>query len=101
MTRSPNGPSRKLLICVHHPFDQWNAPAWFPTRLQQEYPQVGVVHLPDYKRVDEEIVDAEIVIAWSIRPQQIAAAERLRSIHSPAAAAHPPVSPEFVTSAIA
>jgi len=68
MTRSPDHPIR-ILIFVHHPFDQWNAPDWFPKRLQQELPQVDVVNLPDYKRVDEEIVDAEIVIAWSIRPE--------------------------------
>ena len=65
----------KLLIFVHHPFDQWNAPDWFPKKLQQEFSQVSVVNLPDYKHVDEQIVDAEIVIAWSIRPEQIAAAK--------------------------
>jgi D-2-hydroxyacid dehydrogenase (NADP+) len=100
MTRSPDGSIRKLLIFVHHPFDQWNAPAWFPKRLQQEFPQVKVVNLPDYKRVDEEIVDAEIVMAWSIRPQQIAAAKRLRWIHSPAAAVNQLMFPELIDSEI-
>jgi phosphoglycerate dehydrogenase-like enzyme len=100
MTRSPNHSIRKLLICVHHPFDQWNAPDWFPTRLSQEFPQVNIVHLPDYKGVDEEIVDAEIVIAWSIRPEQIARAKRLRWIHSPAAAVHQLIFPQLVNSDI-
>jgi phosphoglycerate dehydrogenase-like enzyme len=100
MTRSPDGSICKLLIFVHHPFDQWNAPAWFPERLQQEFPQVKVVNLPDYKRVDEEIVDAEIVMAWSIRPQQIAAAKRLRWIHSPAAAVNQLMFPELIDSEI-
>jgi len=86
----------KLLIFVHHPFDQWNAPAWFPQRLQQEFPNINVVHLPDYQRVDEEIGDAEIVVAWSIRPEQIAAAKKLRWIHSPAAAVHQLIFPELV-----
>jgi len=100
MTRSPDGAMRKLLIFVHHPFDQWNVPDWFPTRLQKEFPQVRVVDLPDYKHVDEEIVDAEIVMAWSIRPQQIAAAKRLRWIHSPAAAVHQLMFPELIHSEI-
>ena len=100
MTRSSDHPTRKLLICVHHPFDQWNAPDWFPKRLSQEFPQVKVVNLPDYKRVDEEIGDAEIVIAWSIRPEQIAAAKKLRWIHSPAAAVHQLIFPELVNSDI-
>jgi phosphoglycerate dehydrogenase-like enzyme len=91
----------KLLICVHHPFDQWNAPVWFPNRLQQEFPDIHVVHLPDYKRMDEEINEAEIVIAWSIRPAQIARARTLRWIHSPAAAVHQLIFPELVESDIA
>jgi D-2-hydroxyacid dehydrogenase (NADP+) len=90
----------KLLIFVRHPFDQWNVPAWFAQRLQQEFPQLDVVSLPDYKRVDEEIVDAEIAIAWSIRPEQIVAAKKLRWIHSPAAAVHQLIFPELVTSDI-
>jgi phosphoglycerate dehydrogenase-like enzyme len=98
MTRSSDQPMRKLLICVRHPFDQWNAPDWFPKRLSHEFPQVNVVHLPDYTRVDEEIGDAEIVIAWSIRPEQVAAAKKLRWIHSPAAAVHQLIFPELVNS---
>ena len=99
MTRSSDHPIR-VLICVHHPFDQWNAPAWFGERLLREFPQIEIVHLPDYKRVDEEITDAEIVIAWSIRPEQIAAARKLRWIHSPAAAVHQLMFPEIVNSEI-
>ena len=90
----------KLLIFVHHPFDQWNAPPWFSKRLQQEFPQLDIVNLPDYKRVDEEIVNAEIVIAWSIKPEQIAAAKKLRWIHSPAAAVHQLMFPELIHSEI-
>src|SRR5271165_2481132 len=105
MTRSPDDPIhndsiRKLLICVRHPFDQWNAPTWFSERLSQEFPKVNVVHLPDYTRLDKEIVDAEILVAWSIRPEQIAAAKKLRWIHSPAAAVHQLIFPELVNSEI-
>ena len=91
---------RKLLIFVHHPFDLWNAPSWFAERLQAEFPQLNVVHLPDYQRVDSEIPDTEIGIAWSIRPEQIKAAKRLRWIHSPAAAVHQLIFPELVESDI-
>jgi phosphoglycerate dehydrogenase-like enzyme len=90
----------KLLIFVHHPFALWNAPPWFPERLRQAFPQVEVVHLPDYRRVDAEICDAEIGIAWSIRPEQIKVAKKLRWIHSPAAAVHQLIFPELVESDI-
>jgi phosphoglycerate dehydrogenase-like enzyme len=90
----------KLLIFVHHPFDLWNAPAWFGERLQKDFLRLNVIHLPDYKRVDEEIVDAEVAITWSVRPEQIKAAKKLRWIHSPAAAVHQLMFPELVNSDI-
>src|SRR5712671_4896116 len=90
----------KLLIFVCHPFDLWNAPDWFSEHLQREFPQLDVVFLPDYKRVDTEIPDAEIGVAWSIRPEQIKAAKKLRWIHSPAAAVHQLIFPELVESDI-
>ena len=99
MNRSSDHPIR-ILICVRHPFDQWNVPDWFAERLQRKFPQVHVVHLPDYKRMDEKIVDAEIVVSWSVRPQQITAAKKLRWIHSTAAAVHQLMFPELVSSDI-
>jgi phosphoglycerate dehydrogenase-like enzyme len=93
-------PMRKLLICVHHHFDQWNAPAWFAERLRKEFPQLEIVHLPDYARADVEMADAEIVIAWSLRQQQIPKARKLRWIHSPAAAVNQLMFPEIVDSEI-
>ena len=99
MTRHSNH-SIKLLIFVHHPFDLWNAPAWFAERLRVEFPQLEVVQLADYKRVDAEIPDAEIAVTWSVRPEQIKAAKKLRWIHSPAAAVHQLIFPEIVDSNI-
>ncbi|MBZ5546986.1 MAG: D-2-hydroxyacid dehydrogenase [Acidobacteriia bacterium] len=90
----------KLLIFVHHPFDLWCAPAWFPERLRSEFFELNIVHLPDYKRVDEEILDTEIAITWSVRPEQIKSAKKLRWIHSPAAAVHQLIFPELVNSDI-
>lgn len=90
----------KILIAVHHPFDQWNAPAWLPERLGDEFPQLKVVLLPDYKRVDAEIVDADIVVAWSLRREQISAAKKLKWIHSPAAAVNQLLFAELVESEV-
>jgi phosphoglycerate dehydrogenase-like enzyme len=93
-------PSCKLLICVHHPFDQWNAPVWFAERLRKDFPNIAISHLSDYSRLNEEIVDADVLMAWSIRPEQIAAAKKLRWIHSPAAAVNQLMFPELVNSEI-
>lgn len=90
----------KLLIFLHHPFNLWNAPGWFAERLRTKFPSLDIVHLPDYKRVDAEIVDAEIAVTWSVRPEQIKSAKKLRWIHSPAAAVHQLIFPELVESSI-
>ncbi|HZE26428.1 MAG TPA: D-2-hydroxyacid dehydrogenase [Terriglobales bacterium] len=86
----------KLLIAVHHRFALWNAPAWVPGKLRQEFPQLDVVQLPSYDDIETHIRDAEILIAWSVRPEQIKHARNLRWIHSPAAAVHQLVYPEIV-----
>jgi phosphoglycerate dehydrogenase-like enzyme len=88
----------KLLIVLHHRFDLWTAPAWFSEKLRADFPQVEVVHLRSYEGLEAEIRDAEILIAWSLRPEQFKAAERLRWLHSPAAAVHQLIFPELVTS---
>jgi phosphoglycerate dehydrogenase-like enzyme len=90
----------KLLIVARHFFELWNAPSWFAERVRADFPHVEVSHLPDYSGVDAEILDAEIAIAWSVRPEQIKTARKLRWIHSPAAAVHQLIFPELVNSDI-
>jgi phosphoglycerate dehydrogenase-like enzyme len=90
----------KLLIVVHHRFALWNAPTWVSENLQLEFPQVDVVHLPGYENLDAQIPDAEVLITWSVRAEQIRSARKLRWIHSPAAAVHQLMYPELVESEI-
>src|SRR5271169_3191062 len=90
----------KLLIALYHHFELWQMPGWFPERLRREFPQLDVVHLPDYDRVTEEIADADIAISWSLRGEQIKAARKLRWIHSTAAAVHHLMTPELRASDI-
>jgi phosphoglycerate dehydrogenase-like enzyme len=90
----------KLLIVLSHRFDLWNAPDWFAEKLRAEFPQLEIVHLKSYDRAAEELRDAEIAIAWSLRPEQFKAATRLRWIHAPAAAVHQLMFPELVESDI-
>lgn len=90
----------KLLIVLHHRFHLWQAPEWFPERLRRDFPDLAVVHLSDYRRVNEEIVDADIAIAWSLTGEQIRAAKNLKWIHSTATAVHALMSPELRASDI-
>ena len=88
----------KLLIALHHRFELWTAPAWVRERLQQQFPQMEIVQLPDYSGVTEQIRDADAALAWSLRPEQFRAARKLRWIHSTAAAVHQLMFPELVAS---
>jgi len=90
----------KLLIALYHRFELWQMPAWFSERLQREFPQLDVVHLPNYERVNEEIGDADIAISWSLRGEQIKTAKKLKWIHSTAAAVHQLMTPELLESDI-
>jgi phosphoglycerate dehydrogenase-like enzyme len=90
----------KLLIVLHHRFELWRAPAWLAGRLRRGFPQVEIVDLPSYEEIEAQIRDAEIVIAWSLRSEQLKSAHQLRWIHSPAAAVHQLMLPEVVNSNI-
>jgi D-2-hydroxyacid dehydrogenase (NADP+) len=90
----------KLLIVVHHRFELWNAPAWLAQRLLDDFPNLEVVQLPSYAGIDEQLVDAEILVAWSLRAEQVHAAKQLRWIHSPVAAVHLLMIPEIIQSDI-
>ena len=90
----------KLLIALYHRFELWQMPQWFSERLRREFPQLEVVHLPNYDRVTEEIADTDIAISWSLRGEQIKTAGKLRWIHSTAAAVHQLMTPELCASDI-
>lgn len=90
----------KLLIALYHRFQPWVAPQWFSERLRADFPQLEIVQLPNYDRVSEEIVDADLAIAWSLRGDQIAPAKKLRWVHSTAAAVHALLTPELQASNI-
>jgi phosphoglycerate dehydrogenase-like enzyme len=57
-----------------------------------------VVHLPTYDRMSEEIPDTDILIGWSMKPEQFVSAPGLKWIHSPAAAVHQLMFPELIKS---
>jgi phosphoglycerate dehydrogenase-like enzyme len=90
----------KILIVHHHRFELWHAPAWLRERLQKAFPAFTFVQLEDYERIAEEIADTDIFIGWSLRPDQLAAAKRLKWIHSPAAAIHQLMYPELINSSV-
>src|SRR5262249_55725673 len=83
-----------------HNLDLWITPEWFADRLRKEFPQFDVKRLPSWDGIERELPETEIAFTFQIRPEQIRLASNLRWIHSPAAAVHHFMFPEFVNSDI-
>jgi phosphoglycerate dehydrogenase-like enzyme len=90
----------KFVILIHHRFELWNVPDWFVPRLQREFPDVVFQHFTDYDVATPHLHDADAVMTWSLRPDQLAVANLLRWIHSPAAAVHLLMIPQIINSDI-
>jgi phosphoglycerate dehydrogenase-like enzyme len=88
----------KVLIAQKHWFSLWVMPEWVVERLRSDFPEHHFVYIKDYAAIDREIPDAEVFIGWTMRPEQLAAARKLRWVHSPAAAVHTLIFPELVAS---
>ena len=90
----------KLLICVWHPFEQWRAQPIMPDTIRARWPQMRVVHLPDYDRLPEELPDTDIFIGSSLRPDQFRLARKIKWVHSTAAGVSQLMYPELRESGI-
>jgi len=88
----------KLVIAIHHHFYLWIPPKGFAERIRHDFPQLQVVQLAGYDGLKSEIVDADLMIAFSMRAEQFNAARRLKWIHSTAAGVHALLLPEVVES---
>ncbi|HUS18621.1 MAG TPA: D-2-hydroxyacid dehydrogenase [Terriglobales bacterium] len=90
----------KIVIAFHHPFVLWTAPAWFGDRLRADFPEHAVLQTSSYDDLGDAVSDADILLGWSIRPDQFARARRLQWIHSSAAAVHQLMFPELINSPV-
>ncbi len=53
--------------------------------IRRQWPEMRVVHLPDYDGLPKELPDTDIFVGYSLRPQQLKDAKKLKWIHSTAA----------------
>jgi phosphoglycerate dehydrogenase-like enzyme len=90
----------KLLICVWHPFTQWRAQPIVAETILRRWPEMRVVHLPDYDQLAEELPEADIFVGASLRAEQLRHARRLKWVHSTAAGVAQLLYPELRESGI-
>lgn len=85
----------KLVICVKFHFSVWSAPPELAERIRARWPEMRVVHLPEYDGLDAEITDTDIFAGFTLRPEQFLAARKLKWIHCTAAAVTQLMYPEI------
>ena len=90
----------KILVSIHSPFLMWNIPGAHVQRLRAEFPQHTFLHAGDDAAAVDAIADADIAFSSQVGPAQLAAARRLRWIHSPAAGVGAMLFPEMVASPV-
>jgi phosphoglycerate dehydrogenase-like enzyme len=75
----------KLVICVWHKFSLWRAPRELSEKISKRWPAMKVVHLQSYDRVLDELPETDILVGFSLRPEQFGQAKKLKWIHATAA----------------
>ena len=73
------------MICVWHPFTEWRPKPLMAETIRERWPEMRVVHLPDYDHLAEELPDTDIFVGYSLRAKQLKEAKKLKWIHSTAA----------------
>jgi len=71
-----------------------------PETLRRRWPKMRVLHLPDYDPLAQELPDTDIFVGYSLRPQQLKLAKKLKWLHSTAAGVAQLMYPELRDSGV-
>lgn len=99
MTRSIPS-ATKLVICVWHPFTEWRPKPAMAEAIRKRWPEMRVVHLPNYDALPAELPETDIFVGYSLRAEQLRDAKKLKWIHSTAAGVAQLMYPELRDSGI-
>jgi D-2-hydroxyacid dehydrogenase (NADP+) len=90
----------KLVICVWHPFTEWRPKPLMAETIRKRWPEMRVLHLPNYDNLPQELPDTDIFVGYSLRVEQLEAAKKLKWIHSTATGVAQLMYPELRDSGI-
>jgi phosphoglycerate dehydrogenase-like enzyme len=90
----------KLVICVWHLFTEWRPKPGMAEAIRNRWPEMRVVHLPDYTQLTEELPETDIFVGYSLKPEQFEAAVKLKWIHSTTAGVAQLTYPELRASGV-
>ncbi len=91
----------KIAILLHDDFEMWRPPPWFIEKLRTDFPQVEVCNSRTKRDDEQALRNADVMIGWSLPPEQLSTAKNLRWIYSITAAVDQFLYPEIVSSEIA
>ena len=89
-----------VLLATYSPVAAWNIPDAYVERLRREFPEHTFVRADSDAEALERIPDADVAFGARFTPDHLAAARRLRWIHSPAAGVGNLLFPEMVSSPV-
>jgi phosphoglycerate dehydrogenase-like enzyme len=89
-----------VLVGIYSPFVMWNIPEEYIERLRRDFPSHAFLRANDDREAERLIGTAEAAFASQVTREQLAAAPRLRWIHSPAAGVGGMLFPEMVKSPV-
>jgi phosphoglycerate dehydrogenase-like enzyme len=89
-----------VLVSIHSPFVMWNIPQGHVLALAREFPAHVFTHARNDAEALESIGGADVAFSAQIRPEHLAAAGRLRWIHSPAAGVGSMLFPAMIDSPV-
>src|ERR1700674_4655316 len=90
----------KLVICVWHPFTEWRPKPAMAEAIRKRWPEMRVLHLPNYDGLPRELPDTDIFVGYSLRAEQLKEGKKLKWIHSTAAGVAQLMYPELRDSGI-
>jgi phosphoglycerate dehydrogenase-like enzyme len=90
----------KIAILLHDEFEMWRPPAWFVQKLRTEFPEIEVFNSARKHDDEQALRGADVLIGWSLSPEQLRAAKNLHWIYSITAAVDQFLYPELISSEI-
>lgn len=90
----------RILVAVYSPFDAWRIPSAQLATLQDRFPEHGFLRADSDADMLSRIGDADIVFGARLTPAHLAAAPRLRWVHSHAAGVGAMLFPEMVAAPV-
>jgi phosphoglycerate dehydrogenase-like enzyme len=91
---------KRILVAIHSPVAVWNIPSEHLERLRLEFPHHTFLRADSDDEALALIPDCDVAFSSQITREHLAAAPRLRWIHSPAAGVGSMLFPEMVSSRI-